>query len=265
MNTAGSGAVSLERRDAVLLIGLDRVPKRNAFDLPMYAALASALGALERDPGLRCGVLFAHGEHFTGGIDLPQWIPHFHEGRTPPLPDDGLDPLGLDAARTRSKPLVMAVQGYCYTIGIELLLAADIRVAADTSRFAQIEVKRGIYPIGGATLRFVAEAGWGNAMRWLLTGDEFDAAEALRIGLVQQVVPTGTQLGTAVAIAHGIARQAPLAVRASLLAARHAVEFGQRAAIERLLPDLRTLLDTDDAHEGLAAFRERREGRFTGR
>ncbi len=260
-----TGTVSLERRENVLMIGLDRVPKRNAFDLPMYSALASALGMLEHDQTLRCGVLFAHGDHFTGGIDLPQWMPHFHQGRTPPLPDNGLDPLGLNAARTRSKPLVMAIQGFCYTIGIELLLAADIRIAADTSRFAQIEVRRGIYPIGGATVRFVAETGWGNAMRWLLTGDEFDAAEALRIGLVQQVVPLGSQLDAALSIAHAIARQAPLAVRASLLAARHAVEHGQRAAIEQLLPDLRALLDTDDAREGLAAFRERREGRFTGR
>lgn len=260
-----TGSVSLERRDHVLLVGLDRVPKRNAFDLPMYSALASALGTLEHDPALRCGVLFAHGDHFTGGIDLPQWMPHFQQGRTPPLPDGGLDPLGLDPARTRSKPLVMAVQGYCYTIGIELLLAADVRIAADSCRFAQIEVSRGIYPIGGATVRFVAEAGWGNAMRWLLTGDEFDAAEALRIGLVQQVVPDGTQLDAALSVANAIARQAPLAVRASLLAARHAVEHGQRAAIAQLLPDLRALLDSDDAREGLSAFRERREGRFSGR
>ena len=265
MSATQEGAISLEQRDAVLLIGLDRVAKRNAFDLPMYAALSAALGTLERDPALRCSVLFAHGEHFTGGIDLPQWVPHFQNGRTPPLPANGLDPLGLDAARTRTKPLIIAVQGYCYTIGIELVLAADIRIAADTTRFAQIEVKRGIYPIGGATVRFAAESGWGNAMRWLLTGDEFDAAEAYRIGLVQQVVPAGTQLETAVAIARSIARQAPLAVRASLLAARRALDEGQRAAIAHLLPDLRALLDTDDAREGLAAFHERREGRFTGR
>ena len=86
------------------------------------------------------------------------------------------------------------MQGICLTIGIELLLATDIRIAARSTRFGQIEIKRGIYPVGGATLRFPREVGWANAMRWLLTGDEFDAAEALRIGLVQEVVEHGEQL-----------------------------------------------------------------------
>jgi enoyl-CoA hydratase/carnithine racemase len=259
-----TGPLSIERRGAVLLIGLDRAAKRNAFDLALYAALSSALGTLERDPGLRCGVLFAHGEHFTGGIDLPQWLPCFREGRSAPLPDDGLDPLCLDPARTRTKPLVMAVQGYCYTIGIELLLAADIRIAADSARFAQIEVKRGIYPIGGATVRFAQEVGWGNAMRWLLTGDTFDAVEALRMGLVQQITAAGAQLDAAVAIAQAIAEQAPLAVKATLEAARLTRKAAETEAIARLLPDMLPLLDTGDAREGLAAFRERRPGRFTG-
>jgi enoyl-CoA hydratase len=259
------GVLSLEQHGAVLCMGLDRQPKRNAFNLELWAELSSALGALERDPELRCGLLHAHGDHFTGGIELPQWLPHFREGHTPPLPEGGLDPLCLDPARTRSKPLVMAIQGYCYTIGIELLLAADIRVAAESARFAQIEVKRGIYPIGGATVRFAQEVGWGNAMRWLLTGDTFDAAEALRIGLVQQVAPTGGQFDTAHAIAQTIAEQAPLAVKATLEAVRLTRKSAETEAIARLLPDMQPLLDTDDAREGLAAFLERRPGRFTGR
>ena len=259
------GAVRTERRGHVLLIGLDRAAKRNAFDLPLYHGLSRALGDYEHDPELRCAVLHALGDHFTGGIELPQWLPHFRAGGWAPLPEGGLDPCGIDPERTRTKPLVMAVQGWCLTIGIELLLAADIRIAADTTRFAQIEVKRGIYPVGGATLRFAEEVGWGNAMRWLLTGDEFDAAEALRMGLVQQVVPAGSQLDTAVAIAETIAAQAPLAVRQTILAVRAARLDGERAAARRLLPDMLPLLDSEDAAEGLSAFLERRPGRFTGR
>lgn len=265
MSAPAAGPLSTERRGAVLCLGLDRVAKRNAFDPALYEALSAALGQADRDDEVRCTLLHAHGDHFTGGIDLPQWLPHFRDGHTVPLPEDGLDPCGLDPARTRVKPLVMAVQGYCYTIGIELLLAADVRVAADSARFAQIEVARGIYPIGGATLRLVQEAGWGNAMRWLLTGETFDAAEALRIGLVQQVVPHGMQFEAALAIARVIAAQAPLAVQATLRSARLQRDATEAAAATRLMPDMLPLLASDDAAEGLRAFLERRPGRFKGR
>jgi enoyl-CoA hydratase/carnithine racemase len=100
------------------------------------------------------------------------------------------------------------------------MLATDVRLAATTARFGQIEVRRGIYPVGGATMRFPAEVGWGNAMRWLLTGGEFDAAEALRIGLVQEVVEPAELLDRAVALADEIAAQAPLGVRSTIASAR---------------------------------------------
>ncbi len=265
MTDSAAPQLTAERLGAVFCLGLNRVAKRNAFNLEMYNALSAALGEAERDQAIRCTLLFAHGEHFTGGIDLPQWLPHFRAGRSAPLPEGGIDPCGLDPARTRSKPLVMAVQGYCYTLGIELLLAADVRVAADSARFAQIEVARGIYPIGGATLRLVQEAGWGNAMRWLLTGEGVDAAEALRIGLVQSVVPHGEQFGAALSIAKTIAAQAPLAVRATLHSAWLQRDAAEAAAVARLLPDMLPLLASDDAREGLRALLERRPGRFTGR
>src|SRR6202011_3363484 len=114
-------------------------------------------------------------------------------------PDDGRDPWRLDGAWTT--PLIAVAHGWCMTLGIELLLAADIRIAAAGTRFTQLEVQRGIYPFGGATIRLPREAGWGNAMRWLLTGDEFDAAEAHRIGLVQEVTEPGKELERAVALA----------------------------------------------------------------
>jgi enoyl-CoA hydratase/carnithine racemase len=258
-----TGRVSRERRGHVLLLGLDRAAKRNAFDLALWNDLCLAYGELERDPELRVAVLHAHGDHFTGGLDLPAWVPMFSSG-TWSIPDGGIDPLGLTGPRL-AKPVVAAVQGVCLTIGIELLLATDVRIAADSTRFAQIEIKRGIYPVGGATLRFPREVGWSNAMRWLLTGDEFGAAEAYRIGLVQEVVPHGDQLARAVALAEVIGAQAPLGVYATLASSRAGVAAAEQAAAERLLPELGPLMKTDDVQEGLRAFMERRPGQFRGR
>ena len=257
-----TGQISLERKGHVLVMGLDRAAKRNAFDLALWDGLCRAYGELERDPELRVGVLHAHGDHFTGGLDLPQWTAMF-SGQQFAIPDGGIDPLGLVSRIT--KPVVCAIQGICLTLGIELLLAADIRIAARSARFGQIEIKRGIYPVGGATLRFPREVGWANAMRWLLTGDEFDAAEAHRIGLVQEITEHGAQLARAIALADGIAAQAPMGVYATLASSRFALPAAEAAAAARLLPDLQPLMASEDVQEGLRALVERRPGRFRGR
>jgi enoyl-CoA hydratase/carnithine racemase len=255
--------VTLERDGHVLLIGLNRPHKRNAFNQAMLSDLARAYGLLESDPSVRVGVLFAHGDHFTGGLDLVDVGPSIASGDLP-LPDDGRDPWRLDG--TWTTPLIAVAHGWCMTLGIELLLAADVRIAATGTRFAQLEVQRGIYPFGGATLRLPREAGWGNAMRWLLTGDEFDAAEAHRIGLVQEVADdAAAALASARAIAHTIAgRAAPLAVRATLASAHLARDQGDAAAIERLRPEVAALFATADAAEGVQSFIERRQAHFQG-
>ena len=160
----------------------------------------------------------------------------------------------------------MAVQGIAFTLSIELALASDIVVCADDVRFRQLEVGRGILPFGGATLRAPAQLGWGNAMRWLLTGEEFGAAEALRIGLVQEVVPAGSQLERAVEVARLVAAQAPLGVHGTLANARVACRSAaETAAADHLRELLPALLDSEDAAEGVRSFVERREARFTGR
>ncbi|MFB9906509.1 crotonase/enoyl-CoA hydratase family protein [Allokutzneria oryzae] len=258
-----TGFITTERRGHVLLIGFNRPEKRNAFTSTMLGELATAYTELERDPELWASVVFAHGDHFTAGLDLAEVAPKIADAGFP-LPEGSIDPWGTQGAH-RTKPIVAAVQGWVMTLGIELLLASDIRIAADDSRFAQIEVKRGIYPFGGATIRFPQVAGWGNAMRWLLTGDEFDAAEALRIGLVQEVVAPGHQLDRAVELAERICEQAPLGVRATLASARTAVTEGEAAAVANLVPDLMKLFGTEDAKEGVKSFVERRKANFTGR
>ena len=252
--------IKTEIRKHVLLIELNRNEKMNAFTFQMLQELAQAFTLLEDNKELRCGLLFSKGEHFSSGLDLVDVAAHIERGDV--LVGEGLvDPMQL-TGRKRSKPVVMAVQGHTLTIAVELILANDICIAARNTKFGQIEVKRGIFPFGGATIRFAQRCGWGNAMRYLLTGDYFDEDEALRIGLVQQV--SDSPYVTALAIANTIAEQAPLGVQATLTSARNTFEQGYEAAKEDLLPQLHTLMRSRDAKEGVQSFIERRAAEFTG-
>jgi enoyl-CoA hydratase len=230
----------------------------------MLQELALAYGVLQRDPELRAGLVFAHGDHFTGGLDLADVAPRIGPAGLDIVPDGGIDPWQV-SGHDLNKPVVIAVQGICLTLGIELLLASEIAIAAESTSFAQIEVGRGILPFGGATIRFPRAVGWGNAMRWILTGDTFDAAEALRIGLVQEVVPDGTQYDRARELAQRIAAQAPLAVQATLANAKVALREGDAAAESGLQPELVRLAQTEDSAIGMQAFLTRTDAHFIGR
>ncbi|MFO7689946.1 MAG: crotonase/enoyl-CoA hydratase family protein [Cryobacterium sp.] len=255
--------VITERRGHVLLIGLNRPDKRNAADLAMLQQLSLAYGELESDPELRVGLVHAVGDHFTGGLDLADVGPRLGRNGLDMVPPGGVNPWQVDGMTLRT-PVVIAVQGTCLTLGIELMLASDIVVAAESTSFGQIEVSRGILPFGGATLRFPRAVGWGNAMRWMLTGERFDAAEAYRLGLVQEVVPDGTQLERALVIAQTVAAQAPLAVQATLANARTAVRDGDEAAAALLQGELARLAATTDARIGMEAFLTRTPAQFIG-
>ncbi len=257
--------IKVERNGHILLIGVNRANKRNAFSVKMYQDLGLALGELQRDDDLRCGVVYAEGDHFTSGLDLAEWGATFGAGSMPELPEGACDPFGFDESKRVMKPVVMAVQGMCYTIGQEFMLTTDIRVAASDVRFAQLEVKRGIYPVGGGTIRLLHEIGWGNAMRYLLTGEEITGPEAFRLGLVQELVEPGEQLEKALQIAEIICKQAPLAVYATLKSARQARAHAENEAMQKLLPELLKLMTTEDVQEGMMSFLQRREANFKGR
>lgn len=260
--TSDARSVSRHKLGHLYLMGLNRVPKRNAFDLDMRDQLALAYGEMERDPEVRCAVLYAHGDHFTGGLDLAQ-VGDALQGGKGGIPEGGVDWRGFFTT-PRSKPVVCALQGWCLTLGIEIALATDMRIASEDTRFSQMEVSRGIYPFGGATIRFPREVGWGNAMRWILTGEAFDVREAHRIGLVQEIVPKGSQLHRAVEVAQSISAQAPLGVQTALRSALRAVREGEVPAAAQLVPELVALLGSEDAAEGRRSFIERRPASFTG-
>ena len=256
--------ITTERDGHVLLIGFNRVEKRNAADMQLLEELSLAYGELERDPELRAGFVFAHGEHFTAGLDLADVGPRIGASGLDIVPEGGINPWQVSGEQL-SKPVVIAVQGICLTLGIELLLASDIAVAAKSTIFAQIEVARGILPFGGATIRFPKAVGWGNAMRWILTGDRFDAKEALRMGLVQEVVADGAQYARGLELAQRIAQQAPLAVQAALANAKLAVRESDAAAEAALQPELVRLAASEDARLGMEAFASKTPAVFVGR
>ncbi|GAA3047851.1 crotonase/enoyl-CoA hydratase family protein [Streptomyces glomeratus] len=261
---AGRSEKVLVRRDGpILLITVNRPEKANAFDAEVIAGLSTAYATLSDDPDLRVGVVHAEGRHFTGGLDLVSLAPRLAAGDTTIIPEGGRDPWGI-WGEPATKPVVVAVHGRCFTAGLELVLNADLCVAADDAVFAQQEVSRGIIALGGATRRLPQRLGWGQAMRYLLTGDQFDAADALRLGLVQDVVPAGRQLQRAVALARRIAEQAPLAVQATLADARAAFAEPSAESAERLREAGRRLLASGDAREGISALIERRAPVFTG-
>jgi enoyl-CoA hydratase len=252
-------------REHVLMIGLARPEKLNAFDQQMLRELAAAYERLADDPDLRVGVLYAEGKHFCAGLDLASlWETLAEQGPEILTGGGRFDPLGVWGPPV-PKPIVVALHGVAFTIAIELALASDIVVAADDTRFRQLEIGRGILPFGGATFRAPARVGWGNAMRFLLTAEEFGATEAQRIGLVQEVVPAGTQVDRALEIARIIAAQAPAGVQQTLANARVARASAEAEAVHHLEQVLPGILHSEDAAEGLRSFVERRAANFTGR
>lgn len=257
-------SIEIEQRQQVLLIGVRRPEKMNALSRDMYRMLARAFHQLEHDPELRVGVIWAEGAHFTSGVDLTDWANVFASGAPFPVGEGEIDPFSLTGPRL-SKPLVIAVQGRCYTWGWELLLNTDLRVAATDTRFAMLEVRRGFYACGGATLRLPMEIGWANAQRYLLTGDELGAEDAYRLGLVQQLCAPGEQLETALALAQRVAKAAPLGVQGSLRSSRLRMLEGEAAAVGPMFRGMADVMRTEDAAEGVRSFVERRDAVFRGK
>jgi len=256
------GKIVVERRDTVLLVGIDRAPARNLLDAPILIGLGKAYYQLEHDDGLRVAVLHGIGPNFSFGVDVPAFVAAQAAGILPPKDPDFINAFGLRPP-LRSKPVVVAVQGGTKFGGHELFLAADVRVAASDTVFSQAEVTRGVFPGGGSTIRLTREAGWGNAMLHMLGGEEWGAEEAYRLGLVQAVTPPGKQLDRALEIARKIAAAAPLGVRATLASAHQAIS-SEDAAVAALQASFGKILQSEDAKEAQKAFKEGRTPIFRG-
>ena len=262
-NASNDTRITYDAQDYICLIGLNRADKRNAFDSHMIKQLSEALTEYENDANLRCALIFAHGEHFTAGLDLMELQDKWNKG-TFEFDGTQVDPWGI-GGKLRSKPVVVAVKGTCFTAGIELMLNSDVVIASSNCNFAQMEVQRGIMPFGGATVRFIQAAGWQKAMPYLLTGKNFDAKTADRLNLVSEVVENGEEHERALTIAKEICKAAPLGVQGLLSSAQDASRNGASAALANIHSYLPPLFHSEDAKEGAMAMVERREAEFKGR
>jgi enoyl-CoA hydratase len=256
--------IQVTQEEQILLIKINRPEKYNALSIAMYHDLGRALARLNNDRELRVAVIHAEGKHFTVGVELDQWAPILGGGKPIPIQSDEIDPYGLIGER-HAKPLVIAVQGYCFTWGVEILLNTEIRVAARDTVFQMLEVQRGLFPCSGATLRLHKEIGWGNAHKLMLTGDRWNAEDAYRWGMVQDVVEPGGQFAKAMEYARKIANCAPLGVQALLKSTRAAETEDRGAAVKHMFLDLAPVMKSQDAAEGIRSFLERRKAVFHGR
>jgi len=255
------GTVHSTRHGHVYQIHVSRPAKRNAFTPQMFADMGSAYTELDENDELWVGLVTFEGAHTTAGLDLPLFFGSMQSGDS--RSEERIDVFALKQ-RCR-KPIVMAVQGITYTIGIEMMLAADIVIAANDCRFCQMEPKRGLGVFAGGNIRQIQRAGWGNAMYHLLRADEFDAARALQLGYVQEVCEPDAHIERARAIADEIASNAPIAVQYIKKASLEYILSGEQAAID-MIPAMRTATSSsEDAKEGMASFMERRDPVFKGR
>lgn len=251
--------VELEIRGHVGIIWLNRPERLNAVNQKLTDAMRSVLAVVEADDALRAVVLAGRGRVFCAGMDLAG----FAAGERPGLTDE--DRFAGFANARRTKPAIAAVQGAALAGGFELVLSCDMVVAAEGAQFGLPEVKRGLFPAGGGTLRLPRRIPLPVANEMLLTGEPVDARRALALGLVNRVVPETELLETALTMAEAVALNAPLAVRSALALAREAAAVAEAelwVANDRMW---KVIDASEDALEGARAFSEKRAPVWTGR
>jgi enoyl-CoA hydratase/carnithine racemase len=255
-------AIRYELADGIGTITLNRPAVHNAMNERMREELTACFGELVRSEDARVVVVTGTGDRaFSAGADIREFV-------APQVPvkfRDGRRRVDFRAAMDRCpQPIIAAIRGFALGGGLELALACDIRIAGEDSQLGLTEVNLAIIPGGGGTQRLPRLVGRGKALEMILTGARIDAREALRIGLVERVVPATEVLSSAQALARALAEKAPVALRY----AKEAVVKGLGLPLEdglRLENDLATLLrTTDDRIEGAKAFLEKRKPRFTG-
>lgn len=251
--------VLFEKQGNVALISINRPDQRNAIDAEACSQLRTAVDLLEKDDTLQVGVIQGLGKVFCAGMDLKA----FTTGEAEEILF-GPGRLGGFVSRTRRKPVVAAVQGAALAGGFELMLACDLVIATDTTIFGLPESKRGLVAGAGGAFRVGQLLPKAIANEILLTGDPITAQRALELGLVNKLVEEPDLLSSAIALAKGIAKNAPLSIRYSLKLAGYHSSLNEDAFWNLNDQFLRKVIESEDATEGAKAFAEKRAPVWTG-
>jgi len=256
--------LTFERRGMTAIVTMNRPEAKNALSLPMLVGMADAWAEIDGNDEIRCAVLTGAGGTFCAGMDLKAMGgSERYQHRMSEDPD--LHWKALLRHYQLRKPLIAAVEGWAVAGGTEILQATDIRVAGEGATFGVFEARRGLFPLGGSTVRLRRQIPYTVAMDLLLTAREVSAQEALRIGLIGRVVPDGTALEHALEIAEVICANGPLAVEAIKRSVRETEGMSEEEGLARELEIGWPIFATDDAREGQKAFAEKRSPEFRRR
>jgi enoyl-CoA hydratase len=255
----------IEQRGHTLILTLNRPEARNALSTEMLSIMVEAWDRVDNDPEIRSCILTGAGGYFCAGMDLKAAT------AKPPgdsFKDGSYDPSRIDAllkGRRLTKPLVAAVEGAAVAGGTEILQATDIRVAGRSARFGVSEARWGLFPLGGSAVRLPRQIPYTLAAEILLTGRHLTAAEALRVGLVNGVFPSEELLDRSLELARSLAAKSPLVLAAAKELINRTLQGDLDAALDDEAERFAQLFGSEDQTEGMRAFVEKREPRFTGR
>ncbi len=252
-------------RDHICTITLNRPERRNALNPTAYAEIEAAFRAASADPEVRCVVVTGADPAFCSGEDVKEMMTGEGGGAPRPVRVRHEATPAAMAALDCEKPVIAAVNGAAVGWGMELALYADIRIASEQARFAELFIKRGLICDVGGLLRLPAIVGPAKAAELLYTGDPIDAAEAGRIGLVSRVVPHAELMDAAYALARRIAANSPLALRYMKEGLRKTSYGDPREVGGWAIEVIYRLFQTEDHREGVRSFLEKREPVFVGR
>lgn len=263
---ASTEHLTFERRGQTAVVTMNRPEAKNALSLPMLVGMADAWVEIDGDDEIRCAVLTGAGGTFCAGMDLKAMGgPEADKYQHRMAEDPDLHWKALLRHYQLKKPLIAAVEGWAVAGGTEILQATDIRVAGRGAKFGVFEARRGLFPVGGSTVRLRRQIPYTMAMDLLLTAREVSADEALAMGLIGRVVPDGTALDAALGIAEVICANGPLAVEAIKRSVRETEGMSEEEGLARELEIGWPIFATEDAKEGQKAFAEKRPPEFRRR